>query len=376
MIRLKNANLLVAIVVLPAPEVNWDLLFPGAAHHASGALQPRVCLRRAFGGPGSAGRRFRAAPRPGHNRSAPHLPGYFQDHLHLFPPGRLGQHIAFLGRGKAALGRKTELVEGDEFRRLVDALLDVVLLFQRARFRRDQTEHDLLAALRHEAERLETAGPFGVVFEEIAVIADLAEQRFGDRLVAAPRYPGGAEVTAADMGRDDHVGGAVLDRRVDDLGVDFGQAGGIVAALLGEFAFLRRAQIRPHGVVELQVAAPRLVEDRNRILVGFAEVGEEPIQIRIHVLRNAFAAPAKVQHRGRRNCHLRGDPGVLFYETEVLDERVILEVQLAADLHAARLGLYACKLNPVFRLVTLDPAETFEKVEMPPGAAILTVGDE
>ena len=86
-------------------------------------------------------------------------------------------------------------------------------LFQRAGFRGDQAEHDLLLALGHEAQRLEAAGPLGVVFEEIAVVVGLAEHHLGHRLVPAFRNPGGAEVAAAHMRGDDHVGRAVLDRR-------------------------------------------------------------------------------------------------------------------------------------------------------------------
>jgi hypothetical protein len=36
----------------------------------------------------------------------------------------LGQDIAFLGRGEAALRREAELIEVDEFRRLIDAALE------------------------------------------------------------------------------------------------------------------------------------------------------------------------------------------------------------------------------------------------------------
>jgi hypothetical protein len=67
---------------------------------------------------------------------------------------------------------------------------------------------------------------------------------------------------------------------------------------------------------------------------------------------------------------------VVLYEPEVVDEWVVLEVQLAADFHAARLGLDAGELDAVFGLIALDAAETFEEIEMPPGAAILAVGAE
>jgi hypothetical protein len=46
-------------------------------------------------------------------------------------------------------------------------------------------------------QRLESARALGVVFEEIAVVVELAEQRLGNRLVAALGNPGGAEIAAA-----------------------------------------------------------------------------------------------------------------------------------------------------------------------------------
>ena len=51
-----------------------------------------------------------------------------------------------------------------------------------------------------------------------------------------------------------------------------------------------------------------------------------------------------------------------------------LEVHLAGHAHAARLGLDAGELDAVVGRVALDPAEAFEKIEMPPGAAVFAVG--
>ena len=56
------------------------------------------------------------------------------------------------------------------------------------------------------ARRLEAAGTLGVVLQEIAVVVDAREQALGDRLIAALGDPGGAEVAAADVGGDHHVG--------------------------------------------------------------------------------------------------------------------------------------------------------------------------
>ena len=65
--------------------------------------------------------------------SSPDLLRHLDDHAQLRPLLVLGQDIALLGGGEAALRRQAELLEGDEFRRLVDAALELVLGFQPAR---------------------------------------------------------------------------------------------------------------------------------------------------------------------------------------------------------------------------------------------------
>ena len=67
-------------------------------------------------------------------RSAPHLARRLDDLAQLRPLRLLGEDVALLGRRKAALRRERELLQRSEFRRFVDAALDVVLLFQRAVF--------------------------------------------------------------------------------------------------------------------------------------------------------------------------------------------------------------------------------------------------
>src|SRR5437660_1537688 len=59
--------------------------------------------------------------------SPPYLVGHLNDHPELRPLLLLGQDVAFLGRGEAALRREAELIEAREFGRFVDASLDVVL---------------------------------------------------------------------------------------------------------------------------------------------------------------------------------------------------------------------------------------------------------
>ena len=68
------------------------------------------------------------------------------------------------------------------------------------------------AALRDAAQRLEGAGAVAVVFEEIAVDVELAEQPLGNRLVAALGDERGAEISAAGMHGDRHAGGPASQR--------------------------------------------------------------------------------------------------------------------------------------------------------------------
>ena len=58
----------------------------------------------------------------------------FDDHLELGPLLVLGQHVAFFGRGEAALRRQGELVEAGELCRLLEAALDRVLALERPVF--------------------------------------------------------------------------------------------------------------------------------------------------------------------------------------------------------------------------------------------------
>src|SRR3989442_11891150 len=100
---------------------------------------------------------------------SPYRGGDVHDHGELRPLLVLGQHVALLGGGEAALRAQGELVDIDVLGRLVDAAPDGVLALERAALRRDEAEHHDLLPLRQETQGLEAAGPVGVVFEEIAV---------------------------------------------------------------------------------------------------------------------------------------------------------------------------------------------------------------
>src|SRR5262249_59338903 len=115
-------------------------------------------------------------------------------HLELRPLLVFGQNIALLGGCETALRREAELIERRKLRRLLDAPLDIVLLFERAALRGDEAKHDALLALGQKSQRFEAAGALGVVFEKIAVEIDRAEKPLGDRLIAAFSHPGRPEV--------------------------------------------------------------------------------------------------------------------------------------------------------------------------------------
>src|SRR5262245_22501959 len=97
--------------------------------------------------------------------SPPDFAGDVCDHPQFRPLLVLGQDIAFLGGGKAALRRETELLERSKFARFVDTAFYVVLLLERAALGGDETEHHDLVAFGQETQRFEAAGALGVVFE-------------------------------------------------------------------------------------------------------------------------------------------------------------------------------------------------------------------
>src|SRR5262245_9364261 len=129
---------------------------------------------------------------------SPHLVRHLHDHPQLRPLLVLGERVAFLARGEAALRREAELIEIDVLARLLDAPLDPVLGFELAGLRRHQPEHYCLA-LAHAPQRLECAGAVGVVFHEIAVHLDAVEQDVRHRVVAATAHEGRADIAKVKM---------------------------------------------------------------------------------------------------------------------------------------------------------------------------------
>ena len=107
-----------------------------------------------------------------------------------------------------------------------------------------EPEDDAFAG-RHEAEWFETARAFVVELAEEAVDVELAEEGFGDVVVAAFGGPAGAVVAAAHVGGDAHAVGAVRDGGVDLADVAEVVGIPVVLALRGV------VEVGEAGVVEL-----------------------------------------------------------------------------------------------------------------------------
>src|SRR5258708_1415884 len=198
----------------------------------------------------------------------PHLVGDLDRKAQLGPLLVLAKDVALLGGGETALRRYRQLLQRREFRRFLQPPLDMVLLFQFADLRGDDADHPDLVALRQKPQRLESAGPIGIVFEEIAVIIGAREHGLRHRLVAAGRNPGRAEIAAADVGGDHHVGRPFRDRVIDHTRINLLKVIGIIAARACLGQFVLRAEVGPHSVVELQIATSHVVERLHRLAIG------------------------------------------------------------------------------------------------------------
>src|SRR3984893_1905448 len=286
----------------------------------------------------------------------------------------LAQQIALLGRGEAAVAGNAERVERGIFRRLLDAALELVLAFELAVLGGHDAEHDELAFGQH-AQRFEAAGTRIVVLHEISVHLDLAEQDFLHRFVAAGAHEGRFIIAAAQMHGDGHVGGNIRHRRVDEIAVKLAEAFGIIAARGHLRPVFRIAQHGHEDLVELEVAAAGVGEGAHRLAVGLPQVGEEAIELGIDGLVDGRHHRAAVDRRGRGNRDLRRAIGVRLHEFEMLDHRMAGKSELAGDAHPLVAGRNARKCDAGIHDVAFDAVEAPEKIEMPPGAAELAVGD-
>src|SRR4029079_11030986 len=178
------------------------------------------------------------------------------------------------------------------------------------------------------------------------------------------------------MGGNGHVGGLAFERGVDDARVDALELIDVRHPLARLAQLLLRAEIGPDRVIELQIAAAGVVEPLHRLLVGLAQIVKEAVQIGIEILCDAVLGETEMQHRRRRNGHLRQDAGVGLEKLEVLQHRMVGEADLADDAQALRLGLHAAELDALVAFVEIDAVEHAEEIEVPPGPPELAVGRE
>src|SRR5262245_50837056 len=305
---------------------------------------------------------------------SPHLVRHLHDRPQLRPLLILGERVAFLARGEAALRGEAKLVEIDELACLLDAPLDPILGFELAGLRRHQSQHHGLA-LAHAPQRLERAGAVGVVFHEITVHLDAVEQDVGHRVVAAAAHEGRTVVAAAQMHGDRHVGGDVRHRGIDQIGIALGELARVVTAPFLSLAVVGVAQHGDEHFVELQVAAACIGEGTHALAVGGAQLAEELLERRVGLLAHRGAAGAAVERRRRRDRDLGRSRRVRLDELEMLQHRVVGEAEFADDARALRPGLHTLERNALLHHVAFGAVEAPQEVEVPPGAAELAVGD-
>src|SRR5262245_8857787 len=320
---------------------------------------------------------------PERSRSAPHLLRNLDDPRQLGPLLLGGEDVAFLGRGETALRREAELIERRIFARFLDPALDRTLVLELAGLGGDEPEHHDLVAFGKRAQRLKPAGTLGVPFEEIAIDREIIEQLVCNRLISTAANEGRAEIAAAKVGRNDHIGRLGLQGSVEHLAIEIKLPVRIVAAIVQHLALILVAEIREGYVVDLKIAAARVVERPDRLAVGLREIGVVVVKVRIDLFAHDAPAAAVVEHTGRRDHGLRRARCVGLEELEMLDMRVACwKIQLADHAHHPWLEPRALEGRASLSggLIWLHPvafatAQVLEKVEMPERAPELAVGN-
>src|SRR5947199_9616579 len=99
---------------------------------------------------------------------SPHVASDLDDALELLPLLVLGQRVAVVRAGEAALGRQAQALQRHVLRGLVDPSPQRVLRLERARLGGDETQHNLLVA-RQQAQRLEAARAPATPFHAIPI---------------------------------------------------------------------------------------------------------------------------------------------------------------------------------------------------------------
>ena len=122
----------------------------------------------------------------------------FLDQFELVPLFQLGQLIADLAGGKAALRTQAKTVERNVLLCLADAGDDGILIFQPRRFGSDKTQHHFFA-IGHIFQRLKAAGTHIVKLQIERIYIFLCQQERRNGEVIALAGPSRVVVPTADM---------------------------------------------------------------------------------------------------------------------------------------------------------------------------------
>ena len=141
-------------------------------------------------------------------------------------------------------------------------------------------------------------------------------------------------------------------------------------------ALVRIAHHGPGGVIELQIAAARVVESADRLAPRRSDIREKLIDVRVDLLAHQRTPLPEVKGAGGRDAHFRNDPAMCLQKLEMFDLRMTDEIHLSGNLYCLVLCLDTVKLNARGGGDRFDTLEAAEEVEMPPGAAKFAVGRE
>src|SRR5215217_6082853 len=266
------------------------------AHRVPRRRHPVEGGRRTCQGQGAVARSARDARGHPRTRRSPRLAPDFLRHLddeaQLRPLLLLAEHVALDGGREAALRRQAQLLERRVPRRLLDTPQQLFPRLELAALRRHEPEHDLLLALRQEAQRLEAARALVVPLHEEAVDVELVQERLGDVVPASLGRPRRLEVAAARMRGDAHLGRPPGERLVDMANVLDVLALVVAADRRDVVALMRVVDVREARVVELDVRAAEVAEPPHLFFVRGDEVRPERVQLRIYVLVDRSLAAA------------------------------------------------------------------------------------
>ncbi len=174
-----------------------------------------------------------------------------------------------------------------------------------------------------------------------------------------------------------HVARPFTNAVVDQMSVLRRQLVGILSDRAHFGAQFRITQVGEVHFVDLQVSATRRSQLRDLLAVDSSDVGIESVHLRIRRRINSAASTAEVQHGRRWNGELRGLPGVLLQEPEMLDKNGVGACDPAGHAGGGRRPLdRTCggvKARLHGRARGFDVRETCQEIHVPQGAPELSI---